>query len=275
LNCSSGYYPSGFGEAGYPSGRCCYQDCPSAQYFGTDCGSVSHGSFTNNSTCTNRCATATQQGYVVAKKCNLSCDSGWHRDGPTSAEYPDGNTCTETCTTSDSQCSGYSCDTKNCNENTGSTKTITGECYNYPPCSGYPSCAEGCGFVNWWEPYCQGYCGSGGSATAYSLWVYSCNANPTCPTPPSCACGYATTCVDNGCSISGSYSCNADPSCGSGPSCSYGVSGSCTDNGCTITDDRACCSSSVVTTACCGVDQGCGYNECGVEVGRWADPTNC
>ena len=142
LNCSSGYYPSLLGNAGYPDGKCCYQDCPPAPY--ADCGSVSHGSFANNSTCTHQCATATQNGYVVAKKCNLTCDSGWYKDGTKTAEYPDGDKCScvdQSCPAAPSCTYGYSgsCVDNGC---TISDTRVCNACVDQS-CPAEPSCTYG------------------------------------------------------------------------------------------------------------------------------------
>ncbi|MEI7425931.1 MAG: hypothetical protein WCK16_03345 [Candidatus Moraniibacteriota bacterium] len=244
LQCNPGYHPSGIATTGYPSGTCCHQDCPAFPY-GTNCGTnPSYGTYTNNSTCADRCATASQIGYVVTKTCNLSCQGGFRGDGA-NTDYPNGTCCTEQCNYMDSYCPYNNCSNKYCYENSCRLKTTGGTCWNYVGCSGYPYCSQGCGFTYWGYPYCNKYCGSS-PAGAYSYWSYSCNDNPSCPPAPYCACGYASTCVDYGCYTGGSYTCNPVPACGSGPSCPCGVGGSCSASCGGVSDSRYCMACEVV-----------------------------
>ena len=213
LQCSPGYHPSGIATAGYPSGTCCHQDCPAFPY-GTSCGTNPSydGAYTNNSTCADRCATASQIGYVVTKTCNLSCQGGFRGDFGTS-QYPNGTCCTQQCTYLDSSCPYNNCSNKYCYENSCRLKTYGGVCWNYVSCSGYPICSQGCGFA--YGPYCTNVCGST-PAGAYSYWSnYACNANPSCPAAPSCgACGYSGSCIDYGCYISDTRVCRSQLNCG-------------------------------------------------------------
>ncbi len=253
LNCANNWGSTNADNFTDPNKACCYHKC--TDWTKPSCPSDSladHYHYNNSYSCReNSCGEYTQSGT-----CTKVCDSGYHFEGGVCV-YNYRSTYCGTPPTNATWVGGYCAQTW------------------YDWYGWYPSSCPSL-YYPWYYSYNCGFsCASGSYWNGSSCQTCQTDAQK-CPT-----CGVA----GGTCSTTGDNRyCITPLNCGR---CSsqpgyyatwYVCSANCEDGtylGLVRTLDPSCCSGKVVTTKCCGVHLGCGYDECGNLVGSWTDNTYC